>query len=702
MAQITEKITPEYIRKRFEYLMAAWKENREEGDTNTEYSVGRVWTTDEKVARGNRPCMSFDLLSPYTNKVINNLRMNPLGIEVLPRGLGANDKTANNTADKIRQIQYDSVAQSARITAIENAVIRNIGFYRISVEYKKGTFDREIVIKRVPNSNQVLIDCDFRNANATDIKDFFYFEEWTKDRFRKEFPKAEERNYDFDKGVKSADYFAKPDMVMMAEYWCKEATPDTLCLVEMDGEEQVLYASDIKKAGMTIKGGQVFAENIDGVPVVRGEILAQRPESRERVCQYLTNGFEILSETEWLGSYLPLVTMMGREQWVKSGTGDKRVILSLISLCRDAAKEHAYAKSTEVEVLGMTPKTPFIVPKGAIDGNREDWNALNQRPVAYIEYDPMPDGYPSGTMLPPPQRQTYEPPIQAFAQVAEEARRSVMDAVGIDTLPTAAQRASQKSGIALQKIQDQQTVGAFHFTDSFRMGIDHEGRILADLIPKVYATGQKTSVRKRDESYEVIDVQAEAFAGEHDITVKAGPNQDSERQEALEFATQLATPEMIGIALQGNPKASKLIALAIQLRSGGPIMEAIANLFDPEEQGAQGDPKQALQQAQMQMQQMQQAIQALDALANDLEQKLQQEKAKNETTLAVAGMNNATKLEIEKMRLEMEGQQIALDKQRLETERLRAVLDKAMQANSERMKLAQSQRMEPGEDTETE
>ena len=205
--------------------------------------------------------------------------------------------------------------------------------------------------------------------------------------------------------------------------------------------------------------------------------------------------------------------------------------------------------------------------------------------------------------------------------------------MGITALPTAAQRQNEKSGVALEKIQTQQAIGSFHFTDNFDRSLENCGRQIDELITKVMDTERQVAIRNADESHSLMNVVPggqpstqqepdakvlDPQAGEFDVTISTGPSYQSQREEATEFADMLVR-ELKNLPI-APPQQAKLLSMAIKLKSLGPRGDEMAKIIDPPQEDGQQMPPQA-QQA---LQQLQQHNQALNAACQTLEKQLGQ------------------------------------------------------------------------------
>lgn len=557
------------IRERWQHAADAWREIREEGSTDMKYVAGDPWPAAERKARENagRPCLSLDELGQYVNQVINDVRENSRAIKVTPIGDGANDETARLRQDLIRQIEYRSNAQMAYTTMFENTVQRSFGFLRIKAQYVDDRgFDQELLIEPLPNPDDVTPDPDSVRTDGSDWRYVFIRESRSHDEFKREFPHAEVQNFDAELIAEVGHSWLTESKVYLAEYWVKQVRKRELLLLKNQREP-------------------VFADEIAKIPTDKGAIIRRREVDEVQVCQYLTNGVEILKKTEWPGKYLPIVPCYGKVIYVDEGAGSKRKILSMVRLARDPYMLYCFYRTNEAEVVGMSPKTPFIGYTGQFRDHEDKWQTVNQQPLAYLEANPTTEAT-GQNLLPLPQRQPYEPPIAALEIGAEAARRAIQAAMGQSPLPTAAQRRNEKSGVALKQMEDSAQKGSYHFIDHYDESIARTGVILDDLIPHYYDTPRDVTVRRPDDTAEQVRINDQApqgqpqqpgatppvnaTVGRHDVTISTGPSFDSEREAASEFADLLVQ----------NPQVFPLIApLVIKLKNLGALGDEMADVL---------------------------------------------------------------------------------------------------------------------------
>lgn len=552
------------IRDRFQYATDQWRDVLAEARTDMQYVAGSPWDSTDLKQRKNRPTVAPDELHQYYNQVINGLRASPLGMKFAPVGGGADSKSAELYEKKARETEYRSHAPLVYITAASNAIHQSIGWLRVNTKYgvlPGERFLQEIWLETIPNPHMVLADPDLKRPDASDMKYLFFFEPWGYDEFTLKFPKAQVKSF-MPELARLGPLWMKEKSLILSEYWTKKSRERELLLLKLpNGQLEERFADDLK--GMT----------------PGGVVVDRRPYDDESVCKYLTNGFDILEVQEWAGKYIPFVACMGNVIYVDNGDGAKRQILSMTRLMRAPWKLYCYYRSQQAEIAGMIPKTPVQAYAGQLERWKADWERAQHEPVAFLYFDGITPATGQNNVLPPPSRIEYAAGehLQSLELCAEGARRAIQAAAAAGFLPTAAQRRSEKSGIALEKIDQSAQRGSFHFNDHYKDMVRQTGVVFEDLFDKVYDTARTLGVRKNNDDAETVrvndpgDKDSVSTRGSHQVTVSAGPSSDSQREDAADFSVEL---------LQ-TPAAPLVMDLIVKLRNLGPIGDEIAERLTP-------------------------------------------------------------------------------------------------------------------------
>lgn len=631
------------IRDRYRAYESDWAKIREERDTDLRYICGDPWDVKDRKARADagRPCINHDELGQYVNQCVNNVRQNKRGIKVDPKGDESTDQTAALGQDLIRTIEYDSNAASIYSGAYQDMVEGSYAFFRIGRRYvaedvesdDPKIFDQEIVIKPISNPNSVLFDPRCKEPDWSDAQACFVLERVPKKEFKTRWRDARMTDFSWAHQDFAADWIFDQD-VLVAEYWRVETK---------------------RRKRYLLEDGQVVFEP-RGRPVDKERWVQER-----KVMQYLTNGVEILErpESPEPGTIIPIIPMIGLSRYREN----KRELFSLVRLARDPQLSLAYLNSQEMEEAGLTPKSPFLGYKGQFDSSRDAWKTITKIPHAFLEAD-VPDNWPVGQVPPLPQRVPFTPNFGAYEVAKDSCRRAIQAAMGITPLPTAMQRANQKSGVALDRMENLEALGSFHFVDGYDRAIRLAGKVIDQWIPAVYTRERTKHIRKPDDSYRRIQLNTEApYADEksgtpvhfpvqpadHAISISSGPSINSQRDAVSKFLDSLiAQLPQLPVS---PPQAAKLLSLAIQMKNLGPKGDEMAEIISPTE----GNPEQSQQQMAMMQGKLQEQAIMIQQLQTELQKLTVEKQAKvveGEYKLLTERMRTEASLLVERLKVD--------------------------------------------------
>lgn len=553
--------------------------------------------------KDNRPCLTYNKMPAFIRQVVNDARQNKPSIKVHPQDSVADPEVAEIYNGLIRNIETVSDADVAYDTAIEQAVTTGFGFWRINTDYTSDdTFEQDIVIERVANQFTVYPDPDSQEADSSDWNSCWIITSMNKDDFEAEYPDAEKLDWDADYVDCPEGFGCDGDSVVVAEWWTRERVTKEIVALS-DGT--VLAVDDVKRRAAEL--------DATGVMVV-GE---PRQVPSFKVRQRIMTGAEVLKDEEWAGRYIPIVPVYGDEVIDENG---KRHYRSLIRDAKDSQVMFNLMRTTGIEMLALQPKIPFIGEEGAFDTD-PNWALANSESLPYLEYA-------KGTAM--PQRQPLPTHFSAAFQEALAANDDMKSIIGIHDASLGA-KGNETSGKAILARQREGDVSTFHFIDNLSRAIRHGGRIIMDLIPKVYSTERIIRTLGEDESVgtaqiaktgqpvmEEQDDRGEAIAkvydltvGKYDLTVSAGPNYTTRREEIRET--------LMTAAAQGGDQVAAVLLPRIAKMLDIPEAEEIAAELDflnpakqaGQQQGVPPEIQQMIKQGQQLIAQLQQENAAL-------------------------------------------------------------------------------------------
>lgn len=562
-------------RRLFDLASEAENENRENALDDLRFArLGEQWPREVEEARRleGRPCLTINRLPAFIRQVVNDARQNKPAIKVHPADDSADPETAEIFNGLIRNIEVTSDADVAFDTALESAVTGGFGYFRVNTRYSdEDTFDQDLVIERIANPFSVFGDPFSTAADSSDWDNAFIVESMSKDAFERKYKGAEAVDWSSDGYVGLGTPWIDEDQVMVCEWWTRE-----------EARKQIVQVSNGEVVDL-----QVFNANADQFAELGLEVVGEPREVRgHKVVQRIMTGGEILETVQWGGKYIPIIPVYGEEVNVEG----KRFFRSMVRDAKDPQRMFNYWRTASTELVALAPKTPFIGQKGSFVTDADKWASANVASHAYIEYD--------GNSA--PQRQPFAGVPAGSLQEALNASDDIKAILGLHDASLGA-RSNETSGVAIMARQREGDVSTFHFIDNLSRAIRHAGRVLIDLIPKVYSTDrvirtlgpsdEPETVRIGQEAGEVQDQRGEIIkiyalnAGKYDLTVQTGPSFTTRRQEAAAQMQEL---------FRAYPPAAEVIGDLFVKAQDWPMAEEIAErlkgLFD-QRYGQQGAPQ---------------------------------------------------------------------------------------------------------------
>ena len=506
--------------------------------------LGQQWPDSVKRDRERpgqeRPMLTINRLFQFRNQIINEIRQNRPGIKVRPVDDKSDVDTAEVMQGLIRHIQDASRADIAYDTAAEWQVDCGLGYFRIITDYcEDDSFNQDILIKRVVDPNKVYFDPESTEPDGSDAKWAFVIEDWSLDDFEIEYPDIDTTSWQDGVTGDRQGWFGK-DFVRVAEYFEIKSVPRTLVQLQ--------------------DGSTLFKDELPDE--YKDLIIGERPSFDKKCMWYKIGGDKILDKTELPTSFIPVIPVIGNEVWCEG----KRHVHGLTRFAKDPARQYNYMQSANTEVMALAPRAPYIVAEGQIDGYEQEWLMANRHNISVLTYNPVSFG---GTTVGAPQRQQGITTNPGFESAMARAIDDMKSTMGIFDA-SLGNRESNQSGKAILSQQRQANIGNFHFSDNLNRSIRQAGRIIVEMIPKIYDTQRVIRILGEDEVPKQVSINPEQpeakmeqpsqqggvesiynfNVGKYDIVVDSGPNYATKRQEAAEsmMAFVQADPAVLQVA----------------------------------------------------------------------------------------------------------------------------------------------------------
>lgn len=614
------------------------KDNRREAMEDLRFTAGFHWSDAARAERKNRPMITINRSSQFVRQAANPIRQNMPTLKVEPDG--KDDLQGAEVVNGLfRRIQYNSSASHVYANAVEHMIACGIGWFRVTTDYLDDeSFDQELMIKRIFNPLSVYGDPSSLEPDRSDMNWALVSELMPKKAFELKFKGMRANSVEtMPNGANGSVSWGSTDHVRIAEFWRRKEVPKTLARL---------------KTGETV--------NITDMPKrqrewlkAQGMIEATRVSKGYAVEMHLVSGTDVLAEPyQCPCKWIPIVPVIGVEIPLEQGVYRH----GLIRFQREPAQLSNYMMSVAAETLGQQPKAPYLATPKQIGPFKSMWDNANTASTPYLLHA---DGTEPPQRIPPP-------PLPAgliqMAQMMEDGQKA---ATGIYDAALGA-RSNETSGVAIQGRIEQGNQATSHFVDNLEHALEHTGRILLDMIPKIYDT-QRTLRMKAEDGTETeahINTPVPGYATEdgqpamiNDLTqmnfksvrVIMGPSYASRRAEAVQILTQL---------IQAMPQIGEIggdiVARNLDFDGSEELAERLRAVLPPQilqmENGAQGQPMQPPQDpmADMQMQAQAKAVQS----QTEAEQaKADQEKSKAaQEARKVQGVDLDNALKLKKLR----------------------------------------------------
>lgn len=534
-----------------------WKENFDvaQNDLNFLYGVGQ-WADTAKKEREDqgRPCLTLNQLPQFKRQVVNAMRMATPSISVIASSsdLLANPKDPKSQLQNIsgtrryalaevyegliRNIEIQSKADRHYDRAGQHAVESGFGWLRVLTEYQnQDTFDQDIKISSLQNRFSVICDPDCSEPDGTDKNWLFIGERMHKTEFKARYPEARVGDL-VDADSSGSRWWSEGDYVRVAEYFYR--VPATI---------EILLLSDGRVTTKETAEPVLDELAAAGITVVR----TRKVKTWKVMWSKITAHSVLEEETEWPGTIIPVIQVVGEEFAV----GDKTLYLGLHHFAKDGQRMSNYWWTAATEKVALSPKAPWVGSAEAIESYETQWKNANVGNPSFLPYNQF-DA--DGNKLDAPQRSDFAAMPAAEMQLALAATDLVKSTLGMyDT--SLGNKSNETSGVAIDSRKTQSDTGNFHFIDNRDMAVTAIGKILVEVIPRVYDGERVIRVMGEDGAGDWVKINQtvrddqtgenvlihDMAQGRFDVVVKSGPSFSTQREEAVESMLRFvqAVPE---------------------------------------------------------------------------------------------------------------------------------------------------------------
>lgn len=513
---------------------------------------GYQWPNDIKQTRqiAREPSLTINKIRQHCLQLENDAKQNKPSIKFRPTGGGATFESAQALQAIVRHIEYISSASVAYDTASQFQIRGGLGFFLITHGYlDEESFDQEIFINRIPDPLKVYQDPDIKELDGSDANFGFVFDDVQVDEFPKLYPEYED--VDLSDSLQNPSDWMDTEYVRVATYFRKTLKRDKLLsFVNPDtGERKQAKRSDIPED---------VAKLIEADP----STMSRRIKS-DTVEWFFIVGNKVVDQGVFPSKYIPIVRVVGEEVQVNGILERKGHVRNL----KDPQRMYNFWTSSATAQVALQTKTPFIAPVRAIAGYEVQWRTANISNYSVLPYNDIDE---EGNPIARPER--ADPPQIAQAYVTGmQIAINEMAMVSGQFAPQMGEPSNERSAKAINERQRKGDNATYHFIDNMATAIRFAGKIILDMIPRIYDTQRIMRVMAEDGMDFDLQLNPQAFQvyqehqnhdgevvarilnpsmGKYEVEADVGPNFATQRQEAF---------NAISLILAENPALTQVI-----------------------------------------------------------------------------------------------------------------------------------------------
>ncbi len=662
---IAKKDIPALARKCYYLAQKANKQNRDAETERLKFYVGGdlQWREEELTKRrgSQRPWVTINKCKPAVDQIEGDIRLNPPGPQCHPVGEGADGDTADILEGLIREVEYRSDAKTAYSTAGKYSAASGYAVLELATEFEnERSYAQRLVINSIEDPATVFFDPKARMANRQDAmwagKVRMYGKEEYQARFGSKRKILEPRGVQNAMGWIADAIGINGNMAELGEWTGSGQGPYYVCefcMVEIEPVTLKLYTDGVARFDDEKVPPGVFP---------RGSKDYERKVGRRKVKLYTVDAMEILDETDWPGNLVRWIPVLGPEVYIEG----KLHRLSLISGALDSQRALNYVATTSVELAGMMPKSPWVGYKGQFDDPR--WQTANSEMWAYLEITPQfaTDEMGQQQLLPPPQRNMWETPIQWLLALSAYFSDSIKAVTAIYDPSLGAVKGDQ-SGKAIEQLRSESAVGNFSYADNLHRAIGVMYREMAVVFKTIMDGPRVVTIVKPDSQHELVEINKEFGQGEdtkgkkrnsiqhgeYSIRVMAGKDFPTRQAEAVDQLQNFFKVAPQALAQPGV--AAKFLRM---IGEGNPQVEGMADLLAPD-----ADKEATPQQLQGALAQSQQQNKVLTMLVEKLQQAMQSKLPELEFQKWKAAIDNVTRIRVAEINASKDMDKAAADRE---------------------------------------
>lgn len=561
--------------KEFDDIQAACNEERMQCLSDRRFCAvpGAQWEGLEEQFK-NKPRFEVNKVMRAVNRIVSEMRNNPITSTFQPRDDKADDRLADLMASLHRADEQDSVADEAYDNGAEEAVMGGIGAWRlraVKVDDEDDDNDEQrIRFEPIFDADSsVFFSLDSKRQDKSDARSCFVLTPMSRAAYEEEYDDSPDS---WPEGVTQTEYdWCRPDTIIVAEYYLVETVKRTIHVFQdLQGDEEEYTDEDLKDEELVVELRDT------GVREMR-----RIKKNHKRVRKYTMSGGGILKEEMIAGPNIPIVPVYGKRFFVD---GVERC-MGHVRLAKDPQrlKNMQLSKLAEISALSSVSK-PIVAPD-QVAGLENDWRDDNVENFAFLRLNPLFNV--DGSMVPAgPLAYTKVPEIPpamaALLQITEQDMQEILgESQGTEQI------VSNVSGKAVDMTQQRLDMPTFIYASNRVKAMKRSGEIWKGMARELYVEdGRKMKAIDRADKTSFVELnrptvndegeiekENDLSSADFDVVVEVGPSSTSKRA-----ATVRALTGMMQL-VANDPETMKVLTSMSMANMEGEGIEDVRGYF---------------------------------------------------------------------------------------------------------------------------
>jgi hypothetical protein len=553
-------LVDEIVKEATENCETCWStlsDYRDEAKDDMRFVNGDQWRDEMKGRRYKRPMEVINDSIINKRMVRDEYKKRQATFKIRGIDSGTDPERAEIYQAVAKSIQRESLVENVMDLAFDDMLSCGMGFSLVETDYESPySFDQQINVRDIEDPFSVFIDMSHKKLDMSDMAYGGFLFPMPRSQYKEEYPNEEENSFpEYDSNVNYCD----KDNICLCQYYKADYKDDRLIAVADPRSEGTynICASEVydeKNRWLLDYYREQFPDTFkrdESLKFIESRKISERPTKKRFVKWYIMNGKTELDSGDWNSKYIPIIPTLGDRYNLD---GDK-YFWSLVRAEKSPTRLYNYTLSNSVERLAAQPIAPFTGPAEIFKGHENSWAGANNRPMPYLPYSQIEDSDGNMVNVPPTPLPVAEVPVGWF-NLSQQASADKRNCNGLQEITKGVQ-GNEVSGRAIieRSENSMQTVSVFFERRKFATLL--LGRIITDLMPKIYDTRRVVRMLGEDAKENTIVLNAMNMEGpqkgkvfplasaELDVYVDVGPSREARRKDdqAIMLEALRETPE---------------------------------------------------------------------------------------------------------------------------------------------------------------